>query len=61
MVIFPTAGNSLVAADVTHYLVPDCHVAGAFLEIMELPEFTSIVFMQTVLHHVRRIRVFVPF
>ncbi|XP_071794054.1 DIS3-like exonuclease 1 [Asterias amurensis] len=45
-------GNSLVAADVTHYLVPDCHVAGAFLEIMELPEFTSIIFMQTVLHHV---------
>ncbi|XP_022099659.1 DIS3-like exonuclease 1 isoform X2 [Acanthaster planci] len=45
-------GSSTTPADVTHYIVPDCHVTGEFLEIFELPELTGIIFMQTVLHHV---------
>ncbi|XP_038076853.1 DIS3-like exonuclease 1 isoform X2 [Patiria miniata] len=45
-------GSSTTPADVTHYLIPDCRVTGEFLEILELPEFTGIVFMQTVLHYV---------
>ncbi|XP_072031507.1 LOW QUALITY PROTEIN: DIS3-like exonuclease 1 [Amphiura filiformis] len=45
--------NCVVPADVTHYLLPDCQTASDYLDILELPELIGIVFLQTVLHHVR--------
>ncbi|XP_021369057.1 DIS3-like exonuclease 1 isoform X3 [Mizuhopecten yessoensis] len=43
----------LLPADVTHYLVPDCQVAREYLEVLELPQLTGIVFLQTVAHSVQ--------
>ncbi|XP_069126738.1 DIS3-like exonuclease 1 [Argopecten irradians] len=43
----------LLPADVTHYLVPDCQVAREYLEVLEIPQLTGIVFLQTVAHSVQ--------
>ena len=40
--------------DVTHYIIPDCHVARYFMEILELPELQAIIFMQTVSNYVSK-------
>ena len=45
-------GKTLLAKDVTHYLVPDCQLACEYLEILEFPEIQGIIFMQTVTHSV---------
>ena len=46
-------GLSLLPAHVNHYLVPDCQVAREFLEVLENPVVTGIIFFQTVVHSVR--------
>lgn len=46
-------GLSLLPADVNHYLIPDCQVAREFLEVLENPVVTGIIFLQTVVHSVR--------
>lgn len=46
-------GLGLLPADVNHYLVPDCQVAREFLEVLENPVVTGIIFLQTVVHSVR--------
>ena len=38
-----------------HYIVPDIGVICDYLEVLELPELTSIVITQTVMHHVSKI------
>ncbi|XP_060081062.1 DIS3-like exonuclease 1 [Ylistrum balloti] len=43
----------LLPADVTHYLVPDCQVAREYLEVLEIPQLTGIIFLQTVAHSVQ--------
>ena len=52
IVVFAIAANSLVPADVTHCLIPDCQTTSDYLDILELSELPGIVFLQTVLHHV---------
>ncbi|XP_062570855.1 DIS3-like exonuclease 1 [Saccostrea cucullata] len=47
------SGLSLLPADTNHYLVPDCQVAREFLEILENPVVTGIIFLQTVVHSVQ--------
>lgn len=46
-------GLGLLPADVNHYLIPDCQVAREFLEVLENPVVTGIIFLQTVVHSVR--------
>ncbi|XP_022315246.2 DIS3-like exonuclease 1 [Crassostrea virginica] len=46
-------GLSLLPAHVNHYLVPDCQVAREFLEVLENPVVTGIIFFQTVVHSVQ--------
>lgn len=46
-------GLGLLPADVNHYLVPDCQVAREFLEVLENPVVTGIIFLQTVVHSVQ--------
>ncbi|XP_077988799.1 DIS3-like exonuclease 1 [Glandiceps talaboti] len=45
-------GHGVLPSSLTHYVVPDCQVARDFLDILELPEITGILFLQTVLHSV---------
>nr|XP_002736854.1 PREDICTED: DIS3-like exonuclease 1-like [Saccoglossus kowalevskii] len=47
----PSDGKTLLPM-ATHYIVPDCQVTRDYLEILELPEITGILFLQTVLHSV---------
>ncbi|XP_048763599.2 DIS3-like exonuclease 1 [Ostrea edulis] len=46
-------GMGLLPADINHYLVPDCRVAREFLEVLENPVVTGIIFLQTVVHSVQ--------
>ncbi|XP_013378724.1 DIS3-like exonuclease 1 [Lingula anatina] len=47
--------NNSLAQDVIHYMVPDADVARDYLEILEMPEFRGIVFMQTVVNNVQSV------
>ena len=43
---------SVLPKDVTHYVVPDCTLARDYLELLEIPEITAIIFLQTVANSV---------
>lgn len=45
--------NSLLPKDVTHYIIPFVDVAGHYMEILELPEITGIIFLQTVVNAIK--------
>ena len=52
MILYLADDLSLLRADINNYLVPDCQVAREFLEILENPALTGIIFLQTVVHSV---------
>lgn len=52
MLLKGDGGKGLLPADINHYLVPDCRVAREFLEVLENPVVTGIIFLQTVVHSV---------
>ena len=43
-------------ADVTHYLIPLPDAATTFMEILELPEITGVIFPQTVVNSIQQVR-----
>ena len=43
-------------ADVTHYLIPLPDAAATFMEILELPEITGVIFPQTVVNSIQQVR-----
>ncbi|KAK3090437.1 hypothetical protein FSP39_011852 [Pinctada imbricata] len=43
----------LLSAESNHYLVPDCQVAREYLEILQHPLITGIIFLQTTVHSVQ--------
>ncbi|ESO87500.1 hypothetical protein LOTGIDRAFT_127673 [Lottia gigantea] len=42
-----------LSTDTTHYIVPDCQIARDYLEILETPEVTGIIFTQTAVNSVQ--------
>jgi hypothetical protein len=39
--------GKLLAAEVTHYVIPDWKVVQDYLEVLEFPELKGVIFMQT--------------
>lgn len=46
-------GMSMLPADTTHYVIPDCEVTKKYLEIFQLKELTGLIFLQTVKNFVQ--------
>ena len=47
------SSNGLLPQNVTHYLIPFVDVAGHYMEVLELPEITGIIFLQTVVNAIK--------
>ena len=43
----------ILPPNVTHYLIPFVDVAGHYMEVLEIPEITGIIFLQTVVNAVK--------
>ena len=48
-----TSNCGVLPANVTHYLIPFVDVAGHYMEVLELPEITGIIFLQTVVNAIK--------
>ena len=45
--------SGLLPPNVTHYLIPYVDVAGHYMEILELPDITGVIFLQTVVNAIK--------
>ena len=43
----------ILPPNVTHYLIPFIDVAGHYMEVLELPDITGIIFLQTVVNAIK--------
>ena len=44
---------TLLPDNVTHYIIPFVDVAGHYMEVLELPDITGIIFLQTVVNAIK--------
>ena len=49
----PKSSMGCLPDNVTHYLIPFIDVAGHYMEILELPDITGIIFLQTVVNAIK--------
>ena len=49
----PNSSMGCLPDNVTHYLIPFIDVAGHYMEILELPDITGIIFLQTVVNAIK--------
>ena len=47
------SNNGLLPSNVTHYIIPFVDVAGHYMEVLESPEITGIIFLQTVVNAIK--------